>query len=72
MPVKSDIAGMTKDKWATSFTVLQIKASFEGPVLWLVDIQGAVNILRGTEKIKARPDDRPPWPTFLWRFPRTK
>ena len=60
MAGKWNMAGVTKDAWATSFTVPQIKASFEGTGLWPVDTQRAVNVLQCTGKIKARPDDRPP------------
>ncbi|CAN0191161.1 unnamed protein product, partial [Ascophyllum nodosum] len=37
MPGKSDMAGVVKDAWAASFTVPQIKASFEGAGLWPVN-----------------------------------
>ena len=60
MPGKSDMAGVVKDAWAASFTVPQIKASFEGAGLWPVNMDRAINRLHGTGKRKARPDDCPP------------
>ena len=60
MPGKSDMAGVVKDAWAASFTVPQIKVSFEGAGLWPVNMDRAINRLHGTGKRKARPDDRPP------------
>ena len=60
MPWKFDMAGVVKDAWAASFTVPQIKDSFEGEGLWPVDMDGAINRLPGTWKRKAHPDDRPP------------
>ena len=60
MPGKSDMAGVVKDAWTASFTVQQIKASFEGAGLWPVNMDRAIKRLHGTGKRKARPDDRPP------------
>ncbi|CAM9182498.1 unnamed protein product [Ascophyllum nodosum] len=57
-PGKSDVAGVIKEAWAASFTVPQIKASFEGAGLWPVDMERGINRLHGTKR-KARPDDRP-------------
>ena len=70
IPGKSDIAGVIKGAWATSFIVVsQLKASFGGVGFWPVDTQRAAIILRAAGKRKARPDDRPP--TFLRRSQRT-
>ena len=60
MPGKSDVAGIVKDAWAVSFTVPQIKASFEGAGLWPVNMDQASNRLHPTGKGEVRPDDCPP------------
>ena len=60
MPVKHDVVEIIRDAWSMSFTVPQIRASFEGAGLWPVDMERAINRLQGTGKRKARPHDRPP------------
>lgn len=57
--ITPDMVGVIREVWDASFTVSQIKASFEGAGLWPVDMQRVMDRLQETGKRKARPTERP-------------